>query len=240
MAKSLIFDSNFLSRINDLRPLNESSIWSRHGTRVASKMQFDRRKLKAAILHTCRRVKPDKLGAVKLHKVLYFLDMVQFAAIGSAVTGATYRKRPYGPTCVQLLPTLREMVDEGLIEIREVAFHGLRKTEYYPQKHEERGVLNKNEEFLLDRMIDFVCHKHTAKSISDFSHKLPWEIVDFGEVIPYESALLLFPADTSPEAFEIAQEGIEEIEAERSQQDPLGAVDYASFRGRVLAEIGQR
>lgn len=203
-------------------------------------MQFDRAKLKAAILHTCRRVKPDNLGAVKLHKVLYFLDMVNFAQSGNSVTGATYRKRPYGPTCVPLLQTLKEMAAEGSLEIREVEFYGLRKMEYHPQRAEEKGVLNKGETALLDRMIDFVCNKHSAKSISDFSHKLPWEMVGFGEEIPYESALLLFPADTSPEAFESVAEELEEIEAERSKPDSLGVVDYASFRRRVLAEIGQR
>jgi hypothetical protein len=185
-------------------------------------------------------VKPDRLGAVKLHKVLYFLDMVNFAQCGSAVTGATYRKRPYGPTCVQLLPMLSEMATEGSIEIREVEFYGLRKMEYHPQQNEDKGVLNKAETALLDRMIDFVCNRHSAKSISEFSHKLPWEIVEFGDEIPYESSLLLFPADTSPEAFELAEEGIDEIEAARSQADALDSVDYASFRGRVLAQIGQR
>lgn len=202
-------------------------------------MQFDRAKLKAAILRTCRKAGPTKLGATKLHKVLYFLDMVQFAATGAPVTGATYKKRPFGPTCVQLLPTLREMTNEGSIEIRDVEFHGLRKTEYHPQQSEERHVLNKDETALLDRMIEFVCNKHTARSISDFSHKVPWDVVEFDEVIPYESALLLFPADTSPEAFEAFEEELEEIEAERSQPDALGAIDYASFRRGILAEIGQ-
>ena len=202
-------------------------------------MQFDRAKLKAAILRASRKAGPENLGATKLHKVLYFFDMVQFAKSGSPATGATYRKRPFGPTCVQLLPTLKEMADEGLIEIREADYYGLRKMEYHPQQSEDRGVLNKAENALLDRMIDFVCKKHSAKSISEFSHKLPWEMVEFGDEIPYESALLLFPSETSPEAFECVEEGLGEIEAERSQSDALGAVDYATFRSRILSEIGQ-
>lgn len=202
-------------------------------------MQFDRNKLKAAILHTCRKSDARNLGAVKLHKVLYFLDMIQYAQSGSAVTGAPYRKRPYGPTCVPLLPVLREMAEEGSIEIRTTEFYGLRKMEYHAQRKEEAGVLNKAELALLDRMIDFVCNKHSAKSISEFSHKMPWELVEFGEEIPYESALLLFPAETSPEAFDCVEEGLDEIEAAGSHSDPLGSVDYATFRGRVLAQIGQ-
>ena len=52
-------------------------------------MQFDRSKLEAVILHTCDVCPPAKLGAVKLHKVLYFLDMIHFAQSGSrlAISG---------------------------------------------------------------------------------------------------------------------------------------------------------
>ena len=58
-------------------------------------MQFDRAKLKTVILYVCSRCEPAQLGAVKLHKVLYFTDMLHYAHAGTAVTGATYRERPF-------------------------------------------------------------------------------------------------------------------------------------------------
>lgn len=203
-------------------------------------IQFDRAKLKAAILHTCRAVNPDRLGAVKLHKVLYFLDMIHYAQNKRPVTGATYKKRPYGPTCVPLLPTLREMQREGIIEIRDVDFHGLQKKEYIPLAAEQRGVLNDAELDLLDEVIEFVCDKNSARTISEFSHQLPWEMAEFGEVIPYESALLLFPSEPTPEAFEAVEKGADEIEAERSKGGAVVYTELSAFRSRVLSQIGTR
>ena len=202
-------------------------------------MQLDRAKLKAAILHTCRAVTPDQLGAVKLHKVLYFLDMMHYAQTGSAVTGATYRKRPYGPTCVPLLPILREMAQDGLIEIKTVEFYGRWKTEYHAFQEEEAGLLNESELAVLDEVIDFVCEKNTAKSISDFSHQLPWEMVDFGAEIPYESALLLYPVEVTAEAFDVAEEGLGEVADARLKTDAVAFTKLSDFRSRVLSEIGR-
>ena len=201
-------------------------------------MQFDRAKLKAAILHTCRAVNPDRLGAVKLHKVLYFLDMMHYAQTGSPVTGAPYRKRPFGPTCVPLLPVLREMAAEGLIEIRQVEFYGRLKTEYHAFRDEEAGLLNESELAVLDEVIEFVCEKNTAKSISDFSHQLPWEMVEFGAEIPYDTALLLYPVEVTPEAFEVTEEGLGEVAATRFSADSVAFTKFTDFRSRVLSEIG--
>jgi hypothetical protein len=202
-------------------------------------MQFDRAKLRAAILRTCRVTRPDNLGAVKLHKVLYYLDMRHFAQTGSGVTGATYRKRPFGPTCQQLLPTVREMADEQLLEIRYVDFFGHRKTEYHALAKEEPGLLNESEVAVLDEVIDFVCERNSARSISELSHQLPWEMVEFGEVIPYSSALLLYPVEVTPEAFEAAEEGLGEVAAKRYNADPMGFTNFSDFRSRIQSEIGQ-
>lgn len=202
-------------------------------------MQFNRAKLKAVILHTCNSCPPDRLGAVKLHKMLYFLDMISYAQSGSAVTWATYNKRPFGPTCVQFLPTLAEMARAGEIEIRDVAFHGLRKKEYVAKVAAPAGLLSPDEISLLDDVIDFVCNRNSALTISDFSHQLPWEMADFGKEIPYRSALLLFPAEVSPEAFERVSEEANDIEAARSRSDTLGLPVLAALRGSILEAAGQ-
>ncbi|MGH6874164.1 MAG: type II toxin-antitoxin system antitoxin SocA domain-containing protein, partial [Aestuariivirgaceae bacterium] len=68
-------------------------------------MQFDREKYKAVILYTCVRCEAHQLGSVKLHKVLYYADMLHYAHVGAPMTGSTYRKRPHGPTSDELLQT---------------------------------------------------------------------------------------------------------------------------------------
>jgi hypothetical protein len=201
-------------------------------------MQFDRAKLRAVILHTCSSCPPDNLGAVKMHKVLYFLDMISYAQTGASVTGATYRKRPFGPTCVQLLPTLAEMERNGDLTINKVDFHGLIKHEYIARVSEQKGVLNEEERALLDEVIAFVCHRNSARTISEFSHKLPWEMAEFGEEIPYDTALLLYPSQPSPEAFDRVSEGSAEIEAARQGTSAVDLPVLSAFRSRVLSQLG--
>jgi len=130
------------------------------------------------------------------------------------------------------------MEKERLLDIREVEYYGLRKKEYVPRETEKAGVLNDNEVALLDEVIEFVCERNTAKTISDYSHQLPWEMVEFGAVIPYETALMLYPVQVSPEAFEAAEDGAKEVEAVRSSnilEFPL----LSSLRSRVRAEVGR-
>lgn len=196
-------------------------------------MQFDRNKLKAVILHTCAACPASTLGAVKLHKVLYFLDMINYAQSGLSVTGSSYCKRPFGPTCEQLLPMLREMQIAGEIEIREVEFYGRLKKEFIARVDETSGVLNIAETALLEEVITFVCHQNTAQSISDYSHQLPWEMAEFGESIPYSSALMLFPADIGPEAFDAVRQGAREVAEARLNENTVDMSLLKTLRNRL-------
>lgn len=207
---------------------------------MGTPLQYDREKMRAVILHAAHSCDPGDLGAVKLHKVLYYLDMISYAHHRQAVTGATYRKRPNGPASDQLLFLLRDMDRAGDIKIQNVDYFGYYKKEYLPLVSEPEGVLNEAEIGLLDDVIDFVCRQNTAKSISEYSHALPWEMADMGGEIPYHSAMLLFPMQPSPEAFDAVEQGMSEIEAARSKGDALGSGTLAAFRGRVLASLGQR
>jgi hypothetical protein len=205
-------------------------------------MQFDRAKLKTVILYTCANCDPLHLGAVKLHKVLYFADMLHYAHVGAPITGATYRKRALGPTCDQLLPTLRDLDNAGDIEVRDVDYFGFRKKEYVPLRAPEIERLSESERSLLDEVIEFVCRNNTAKTISDYSHNRAWEMAQFGDILPYYSAFLLFPTQVSPEAMEWASGEIENLEASagsHNDPNPLGGSDFRDFRNRVRQARGE-
>ena len=196
-------------------------------------MQFDRAKLKAAILHVCSQCEPAELGAVKLHKTLYYGDMIRYLDAGVPITGSTYRKRPFGPTCDALLSTLRELQEEGAIRVREVKYFGYRKKDYLALRGPESDRLSEAERAVLDESVDFVCRRNTARTISDFSHSTPWEIVEFGEVLPYHNALHLIPNEVSEEALDWALAQAPAIEAERSKANPLDYPVFAAIRGGV-------
>ena len=200
---------------------------------MTAHVQFDRDKLKAAILHLCRTVPAERLGAVKLHKTLYFTDMLRYAQARRAVTGSTYKKRPYGPTCVQLLPVLAEMERDGLLRMDQSDYFGFRKTDYVALVEPERDRLSADEVALLDEVADFVCNRNSARMISEFSHQRPWELAEFGEVIGYQTALLLLPNEPSLKALSIVAAEAAAVESARSRGDAVACSSYADFRSRV-------
>lgn len=202
-------------------------------------IKFDKEKLKAVILHTCANCEPAQLGAVKLHKVLYFVDMLHYAAFGTSITGSTYRKRPFGPTNDHLLLALRELEADGKIRISSVDYFGYRKTEYIYCSGGNEIEFTNCERALLDDIIDFVCFNNTAKTISELSHMKPWEMVDFGDEIPYHSALNLIPAQVSQEAIQAASMEIAAIEIQRSSQNTVDFKVFSDFRNRVLSGRAQ-
>jgi len=203
---------------------------------------LDRDKLRAAVLHVVQSCPPDRLGAVKLHKVLFYADMLNFINTGDALTGATYRKRPFGPTCDAALFAVNELAQTGEIEIRDVDYYGYRKKEFIPVNNVETNHLSEGEKSLLTSMINFVCIDNSAKSISEFSHDLPWEMVGFGDPIPYHSAFHLIPVIIPPEAHEWAEAegraledqglGIEAAEA-------VAGTDSGVIRARMVEALGR-
>jgi hypothetical protein len=197
-------------------------------------MQFDRLKFKDAVLYICHKCDRSRLGAVKLNKVLYFTDMIRYAWTGTPVTGATYKKRKHGPTTDQLLSALRELSAEKKIEINDVNFFGFAKKEYVTLDEPDLSRLGKEEIILLDEVIDFVCAGNTAKSISQYSHQTPWEMVEFGEEIPYHSAFLLFPSEVSLEALEWAEAEAKEIADQTARSEQVVYTDGSVFRRRLF------
>jgi hypothetical protein len=200
-------------------------------------MQFDRAKLKAAILYICSKCEAPQLGSVKLHKVLYYTDMLHYAFVGTSVTGATYRKRPFGPTCDELLSTLRELNNQGAIQIKDVDYFGYVKREYIAVESAETHRFSNIEKKLLDEVIEFVCFNNSAKTISEFSHNRAWEIAEFGDVLPYNSIFHVFPSEVSPETMEWATAEVEKLEDQRSSGRALGSISFGDFRSRVLATV---
>ena len=202
-------------------------------------MQFDRAKLKAVILYVCANCEPSKLGAVKLHKVLYFSDMLHYAAIGTPITGATYRKRALGPTCDQLLISIAELAREKSLRVSEVDYFGFWKKEYVALTDADTSRLSETELSILNEIVEFVCRNNTAKTISDFSHNRAWEMAEFGDILPYHSVFHLFPMQVSQDAMDWASNEVEKIADQRSNKEALGGTSFRDFRNRILEKSRQ-
>lgn len=174
-----------------------------------AEINFDRRKLKDVVHFICAEAEPATLGNVKLHKILYFADMLHYMSTGTALTGVEYQKQRFGPVARHLTWAAKQLAAEGRIDVRHVDFYGFDKVQYISIVPLRADALSNSERNLLIDVIDFVC-KHSAREISDLSHNAAWQAADLGEVIPYESVYGLFPSTISDEDVRLAT-----IEAKR-------------------------
>lgn len=161
-------------------------------------VQFDREKLKDAVWYLVALCEPRELGNVKLHKMLYFSDMLAFLNEGRPITGVEYLKQKFGPTARHLTAALRELEADGRISVSEDTHYGYAKKAYIELKPYTRTRLTETEEGMLRDVAQFVRGK-SAREISDLSHNAAWEATAMGDVIPYFTALKLVPTEITEE-----------------------------------------
>ena len=162
------------------------------------RFQFNRAKLKEAVWAIAAYCPPAELGNVKLHKILYYADMLTFLREGHPLTGVDYLKQKFGPTARHLTATIQELSSEGRMTVETVEHHGFYKKNYIARGSDARSVLTASEIALLHEVADFVRGK-TASQISEISHNAAWEAAELGEVIPYQSVLMLVPVEVKDE-----------------------------------------
>jgi hypothetical protein len=194
------------------------------------KQQFDREKFKDVVHYIVEHTRPDELGRVKLHKTLYFADMMWFIAKGVALTGAEYRKQPMGPCASHLSWALNALETEGRIEQSREWYFGYEKHRFASLKPAPLDRLDREALVLLGDTIDFVCRNNTAQTISELSHTRAWESIDMGEVMPYHSAINILPNEIDADTVAWAAEEAAKIAAARSRETPLQRRGYREFR----------
>jgi hypothetical protein len=204
-----------------------------------SRFQFNRVKFTELVLYICSMCEPHRLGAVKLHKVLYFSDMFWFAVTGTPLTGSMYRKRPYGPTSDELLSILRQLSENGRIRIEDMNYFGYNKKVYIATDNVDVSHFSDQQTALVSDIIQFVCYNNTAKTISELSHDKAWQNVEFGAVIPYHSAYSLFPSIVSEETMEWAEKEVRALETETPGRSKVASAPVRDFRSWLAARRGE-
>ena len=138
------------------------------------------------------RAHPDKLGAVKLNKVMWFADLEAYRRFGRTVTGQlSYEKRQYGPVPNNIVKSIRRLEQADLIATRDVPTFGGTRREHVWLKKPDLSGFTAVEIDILNEAIDWVCEEHTAKSISALSHDALWEQAELGEQIPIGAATVV-------------------------------------------------
>lgn len=151
------------------------------------KLQIE--KFKNVLLYILERCagKPN-VGETVLYKLLYFSDFNYYELYEEHLTGAKYRKLPYGPVPQKLDIIIHQMIDKGQLQRVKTEYHGYPQTRYLPLEKSDLTELKASEKEVIDRVIEQMSD-WSAAMISDYSHKdLPWEVTDEGKEISYELA----------------------------------------------------
>lgn len=159
---------------------------------VEPNINFDREKLLDVIHFICEKRSPEDLGNVKLHKILYFSDMIHYVATGKPLTGVEYLKQSFGPIARHLTWGLSELENRGVISISKKDYFGFPKLHIDVNIPLKTNRISRMEQDILGDVVEFVCSK-SAREISDLSHNAAWDALEIGERIPYLSAFMLAP-----------------------------------------------
>lgn len=138
------------------------------------------------ILEKCAG-KPN-VGETLLYKLLYFSDFNYYELYEEHLSGAEYRKLPYGPVPQKLDLIINQMIASKQLKRLKVDYHGYPQTRYIPLIKPDLSSLNASEKDVIDKVIDQYSD-WSASAISDYSHKdMPWLASKDGEAIDYELA----------------------------------------------------
>lgn len=138
------------------------------------------------ILEQCAG-KPN-VGETVLNKLLYFSDFNYYELYEEHLTGANYKKLPYGPVPQKLDFILNEMLESGDIQRVKTRYHDFPQTRYIPLIKPNLTKLLASETEVLDNVIEQM-GDWSATAISNYSHNdLPWEVTEEGHEINYELA----------------------------------------------------
>lgn len=138
------------------------------------------------ILEKCAG-KPN-VGETLLYKLLYFSDFNYYEIYEEHLSGAEYRKLPFGPVPQNFDTIIATMIEHKQLKRFKTKYHGFNQTRYFPLEKPNLSTFSASEKDVIDKVIDQYSD-WSAKAISDYSHKdMPWLASHEGEIIDYELA----------------------------------------------------
>ncbi|MFH1654707.1 MAG: type II toxin-antitoxin system antitoxin SocA domain-containing protein [Pseudomonadota bacterium] len=150
--------------------------------------QKNLKKFKEVLLYILEKVgaRPN-IGETAIYKLLYFIDFDYYEKFEEQLIGATYIKNKFGPTPVEFVKIVQEMMKENEIEVVKSKYFQFEQKKYLPLRSPDLSVLNARELEHINEVLARLADK-SAKELSDYSHDdLPWKVHKMNERISYES-----------------------------------------------------
>ncbi|MBU4294122.1 MAG: DUF4065 domain-containing protein [Actinobacteria bacterium] len=145
-------------------------------------------KLKETLIYMLNKVgaKPN-IGETVLYKLLYFIDFDFYEKYEEQIIGCTYIKNHHGPTPVEFIKVIDQMIGDGEVEKVKSDYFKYPQTKYLALRTPNLEILKANELALIDDVLCRLSDKN-ANQISDYSHNdVPWITAENGKPINYES-----------------------------------------------------
>lgn len=138
------------------------------------------------ILEKCAG-KPN-VGETVLYKLLYFADFNYYELYEDHLSGARYRKLPYGPVPRRFESIVNTMIEKEELRKIRTEYYDKTQTRYIPLVKPDLTKLKASETEVIDRVIEQMSD-WSAAAISNYSHNdMPWKASKEGEEINYELA----------------------------------------------------
>ena len=160
----------------------------KHTERISTPA-FQVKKFKNVLLYILERCagKPN-VGETVLYKLLYFCDFNYYELYEEHLTGARYRKLPFGPVPQRLDTIINQLIDNKQLQRIKTQFHNYPQTRYLTLEKADLTQLRDREKEVIDKVIEQMSD-WSAAAISNYSHKdMPWLASKDGEEINYELA----------------------------------------------------
>ena len=125
---------------------------------------------------------PKKLGAIKLNKILLFVDGYLLFNYDKTITDDKYIKREYGPVPKNILAVIDELKDKKLITVREP--DAVEKSRLFISLTKpDMSLINTAEMSALATYTTEICNNYSSKKISDITHTDVWKNTEMGNEI---------------------------------------------------------
>jgi uncharacterized phage-associated protein len=166
----------------------------------------DDSKLKELILYLVQRSEGDeKLGAVKLNKLLFYCDFQAYLELGKPITGQEYLALEQGPAPRRMPALRRELEAEGRLLVVSRLYHGREQHKHIALSSPDLESFSPQEFSVIERILESM-RDYSGTQISELSHHfIGWLSVGRNEAIPYSTALLA-RNESTPRSRRIAEE----------------------------------
>lgn len=155
------------------------------------KVEYNEQKFRELLVLVATRLGGDRAGgATKLNKVLFFADFAHVRRTGAPITGAEYQKLRHGPAPRRLKPVRDALVVAGAVRLDREEFLGYEIHRVIPERAPDLSVFTSEELETVDKVLQDLDGLN-ARQVTELSHEeAGWRLVEEGEVIPYEAALV--------------------------------------------------